>query len=60
MKIIVDELPYYVEFCPFWATCPDNASDEKCPRYWNKNKVCADENHHQCHYLLEVDQCPKP
>lgn len=54
MKIIVDELPYYEEFCPFWMMCPDHVSDEKCPRHWYKDKVCSDENPHQCHYLREL------
>ena len=24
MKFVVDELPYYGEFCPFWEMCYDN------------------------------------
>lgn len=55
MKFIVDRLPYYKEFCPFRTMCCDNASDDKCPRYWGKYKVCSDENPHKCKYLTEPE-----
>lgn len=55
MKIIVDQLPYYKEFCPFWTMCSDHASEDKCPRYWSKHKVCSDENPHKCNYLIEQE-----
>lgn len=56
MKFMVDQLPYYGEFCPFWMTCGDNANDDKCPRYWSKYKVCSDENPHECNYLMEQEE----
>lgn len=27
MKFVVDELPYYGEFCPFWEMCYDSGSE---------------------------------
>lgn len=54
MKFVVDELPYYGEFCPFWEMCSDNASDDKCPRYWSKYKICSDDNPHECRFLIEA------
>lgn len=54
MKIIVDQLPYYEEVCPFWKMCWYHANDEECPRHWDKYKVCSGENPHECHYLREL------
>lgn len=54
MKFVVDQLPYYEEFCPLYMMCGNNASDDKCPRYWDKYKVCSDDNPHECHLLIEV------
>lgn len=55
MKFVVDQLPYYREYCPLCQTCSDYASDDKCPRYWDKNYVCSDENPHECRLLLEQE-----
>ena len=43
MKFIVDKLPYYREDCPFEEMCRDSifADTDKCPRYWNKYKICS-------------------
>ena len=54
MKFVVDELPYYGEFCPFWEMCYDSASDDKCPQNWSKYKVCSDDNPHECRFLIEA------
>lgn len=54
MKFIVNELPYYEEFCPLYQMCGDNANDYKCPRYWTKDKVCSDDNPHECQFLIEA------
>ena len=56
MKFVVDQLPYYEERCPFWTMCGDNVSDDKCPRYWDKNYVCSDENPHECQLLIEAEK----
>lgn len=54
MKFVVDELPYYGEFCPFWEMCYDSGSDDKCPQQWNKYKICSDNNPHECRFLIEA------
>ena len=54
MKFVVDELPYYGDFCPFQSMCYDNANNDKCPRYWSKYKVCSDDNPCECHFLIEA------
>lgn len=54
MKFVVDELPYYGELCPFQSMCYDNASNDECPRYWSKYKVCSDDNPHECCFLIEA------
>lgn len=54
MKFIVDELPYYYDFCPFWNMCRDHVDEEKCPKYWDKYKVCSDKNPHECMLLCEL------
>lgn len=56
MKFIVDELPYYEEFCPLYPMCWDNANDYKCPRYWDKDKVCSNDNPHECQFLIETSK----
>ena len=55
MKFIVDSLPYYGEPCPHSWTLGGNcySSDEYCPRKWSKEKVCSDENPHECEWLKE-------
>ncbi len=52
MKFIVNELPYYKNYCPLEPTCPDGSSEE-CPRQWSKYKVCSNENSHECYFLRE-------
>lgn len=54
MKIFVNELPYYEELCPLYMMCGDNASDDKCPRYWSKYKICSDDNPHECRFFIEA------
>ena len=48
MKFVVNQLPYYGELCPLWTMCSKNAKEYECPRYWDKYKVCSDENPHEC------------
>ena len=55
MKFIVDQLPYYGELCPLWTMCSKNAKEHECPRYWDKYKVCSDENPHECEHLIETE-----
>lgn len=47
MKFVVNQLPYYGELCPLWTMCSKNAKEHECPRYWDKYKVCSDENPHE-------------
>lgn len=54
MRFIVDELPYYGDHCPLCSMCEDSVSDERCPRYWSKYKVCSDDNPHKCELLIET------
>lgn len=54
MRFIVDELPYYGESCPFYSMCEDSVSDELCPRYFSKYKVCSDDNPNKCKFLIEA------
>lgn len=53
MKFLVDSLPYYNEFCPFWDAGYCNSTDENCPKTWNKEKVCSESNPHECGWLRE-------
>lgn len=53
MKFLVDQLPYYGEYCPFREMCWSYERLGKCPRFWDKYKVCSDENPHECKYLIE-------
>lgn len=59
MKFLVDTLPYYGENCPFSkhfdAPVHCYSSVVSCPRYWDKYKICSDENPHECELLREVD-----
>lgn len=52
MKFIVDSLPYYHDDCVFLDRCYE--SDEHCPRYWSKEKVCSSDNPHECCCLREI------
>lgn len=54
MKFLVDELPYYEGFCPFVEKCGADVRLGKCPRYWDKDKVCSDDNPYECRFLVEV------
>lgn len=57
MKFVVNQLPYYGELCPLWTMCSKNAKEHECPRYWDKYKVCSDENTHECEHLsIAADQ----
>lgn len=55
MKFIVDELPYYGEDCPFYEMC-QHSDAEECPRYWDKYKICSDDNPHECNLLVESSE----
>ena len=59
MKFVVNQLPYYGELCPLWTMCSKNAKEHECPRYWDKYKVCSDENPHECEHLIETVSCTK-
>ena len=52
MKFIVDELPYYEEYCPLYTICWRH----DCPRDWDKHKVCSDNNPHECLLLVEASK----
>lgn len=57
MKFIVDTLPYYGDECPFSAKY-DNICYEnkiKCPRYWDKEFICSNDNPHECTFLIEYN-----
>lgn len=56
MKFIVNQLPYYGELCPLWTMCSKNAKEHECPRYWDKDKVCSDDNPHECLLLVEASK----
>ena len=56
MKFVVNQLPYYGELCPLWTMCSKNAKEHECPRYWDKYKVCSDENPHECEHLIETEK----
>lgn len=55
MKFLVDSLPYYGADCQLWMhdmCCP---YDDECPRYWSKDKVCSEDNPHECWWLKEIE-----
>ena len=58
MKILVDELPYYGDPCPFAydysEICYLSRMSPECPRNWNKYKVTSNDNPHECELLKEV------
>lgn len=39
-----------------WTMCSKNAKEHECPRYWDKYKVCSDENPHECEHLIETEK----
>lgn len=57
MKFVVDQLPYYGEPCPLRTMCSKNSPEYHydCPRYWDRYKVCSDENPHECEHLIEME-----
>lgn len=48
MKFLVDQLPFYGDYCPFYQNCPDNDTDD-CPRCWNKYDI--EDREHECLWL---------
>lgn len=57
MKFLVDKLPYYNDFCPLQGElCFAPIEPPVCSKYWSKDKVCSDDNPHECRMLKEVDQ----
>ena len=56
MKFLVDELPYYGEYCPFASKekCYASVMTNECPRHWNKDKVDSYKNPHECELLKEA------
>lgn len=62
MKFIVDSLPYYGDECPFCVPRYDSMcyishnNRVKCPRYWDKDFICSDDNPHECNYLIEFNK----
>lgn len=56
MKFLVDELPYYGEYCPFASEekCYASVMAGECPRHWNKYKVDSYKNPHECELLKEA------
>ena len=54
MKFLVDSLPYYGEDCPMMLNNLCNESYGLCPREWDKEFVCSDENPHECLWLKEI------
>lgn len=55
MKFLVDELPYYGDLCPFWMNGICGSYDDECPRFWDKYKVCSEDNPHECMWLKEIE-----
>lgn len=53
-KFLVDELPYYEGVCLLENKGLCYHSKEECPKYWSKDKVCSDDNPHECKWLKEV------
>ena len=55
MKFLVDSLPYYGEDCPMMRNnlCMVE-SYRLCPREWDKEFVCSDENPNECPWLKEI------
>lgn len=57
MKFVVDSLPYYGYSCSFAVfECPYSCDKIKCPRYWDKEFICSNDNPHECKYLIEFDK----
>ena len=57
MKLLVDELPYYNDECLFMdSICYTYGKGNKCPRNWDKYKVCSDNNPRECVLLKEFNK----
>ena len=58
MKFLVDSLPYYGEDCPMMMNNLCNLCMFEiyrlCPREWDKEFVCSDDNPHECPCLKEI------
>ena len=54
MRFLVENLPYYYDNCPFVDDCID-AGTMNCPRHWDKEFVCSDENPHCCRWMREEE-----
>ena len=50
MKFLVDKLPFYGEYCPFYQNC----NDSDCPRGWDKYDI--EDREHECSWLKEVEK----
>lgn len=53
-KFLVDKLPYYEGECLLADRGLCYEFREKCPRNWSKEKVCSDDNPHECKWLKEA------
>lgn len=54
MRFLVENLPYYNNYCPFMDDCLEK-DGVYCPRAWGKEFVCSDENPHCCCRLRELE-----
>ena len=59
MKILVDELPFDTNECPFnhtdswgYSLCPCRMDKDKCPMWWSSK----DDKPHECAQLIEYDE----
>lgn len=52
MRFLVDELPYYKDFCPFENICW-KSNTKGCPEFWNKDFINSENNPHCCAFLTE-------
>lgn len=50
MKFLVDKLPFYGEYCPFYENCLNNDTSN-CPRCWDKYDI--EDREHECCWLKE-------
>ena len=54
MRFLVENLPYRHAYCPFLEDCIDK-NGEDCPRIWDKEFICSDNNPHCCRRLRELE-----
>lgn len=59
MKIIVDELSFDTDDCPFnhadsrgYSLCSCRMNEDKCPVYWTSE----DDRPHECERFIEYDE----